>query len=299
MDMHVAMRAQSICVVFTRRPPYHSVAARRWAAARGVEPGASVLLLWPTMPAPDCCPPPCCSGKSTVGRLLSEALKYCFFDTDALIEQAVGKPVPQIFAEDGEEAFRELETKVIRVGAGSLALLASWRLGLVAPGRGWQRGSGPSAEVRGGGHLGAGDGSDQGRDKSSLPLRPCPILRRSHPHPALRHVAAPYPPLRSCPIPPHCCRSSAPSATVWWPRGAVCPRGGRTGATYTAALRSGSTGRPPCWRTASSATAPRPDRCLQRRWGWLPTILWLAGARQCPLACMPAALGPGSAHSHA
>ena len=33
-------------------------------------------------------PPPRPSGKSTVGKLLAKALKYCFFDTDTLIEQA-------------------------------------------------------------------------------------------------------------------------------------------------------------------------------------------------------------------
>eukprot|EP00887_Chlorella_sp_A99_P004650 scaffold4.g4650.t1 len=60
------------------------------------------------------CTPPLDSGKSTVGRLLSQALKYCYFDTDSLIEQAAGKTIPEIFAEDGEEAFRQLETEAIR-----------------------------------------------------------------------------------------------------------------------------------------------------------------------------------------
>ncbi|EFN57649.1 hypothetical protein CHLNCDRAFT_34609 [Chlorella variabilis] len=53
------------------------------------------------------------SGKSTVGKLISQALGYCFFDTDTLIEQLSQKKVSEIFAEDGEESFRELETQVL------------------------------------------------------------------------------------------------------------------------------------------------------------------------------------------
>ena len=56
-------------------------------------------------------------GKSTVGRLLAEELGRPFADTDQLIVDMAGKSIPAIFAEDGEEAFRALEHKVIlRVG---------------------------------------------------------------------------------------------------------------------------------------------------------------------------------------
>lgn len=54
------------------------------------------------------------SGKSTVGKMLAQALGYCCFDTDALIEQAAGKTIPEIFAEDGEAEFRALETQVLQ-----------------------------------------------------------------------------------------------------------------------------------------------------------------------------------------
>lgn len=54
------------------------------------------------------------SGKSTVGRMVSQALGYCFFDTDSLIEQLAGKTIPEIFAEDGEEDFRAIETQVLQ-----------------------------------------------------------------------------------------------------------------------------------------------------------------------------------------
>jgi shikimate kinase len=53
------------------------------------------------------------AGKTTVGRLLADKLGYRFVDTDALIERVAGKTINQIFAEDGEDAFRELEAQVL------------------------------------------------------------------------------------------------------------------------------------------------------------------------------------------
>lgn len=53
------------------------------------------------------------AGKTTIGRLLSQHLDYRFFDTDAVIERAATQPIKQIFAEFGEEAFRQLETQVL------------------------------------------------------------------------------------------------------------------------------------------------------------------------------------------
>ncbi len=49
------------------------------------------------------------TGKTTVGRLLAEELGYTFVDTDLLIEQTSGKGIPEIFATQGEKAFRQLE----------------------------------------------------------------------------------------------------------------------------------------------------------------------------------------------
>jgi shikimate kinase len=57
------------------------------------------------------------AGKSTVGPLLAKLLGTGFTDTDELVEQEAGKPVGDIFIEDGEQAFRALERAMV---AGSL-----------------------------------------------------------------------------------------------------------------------------------------------------------------------------------
>jgi shikimate kinase len=53
------------------------------------------------------------SGKSTVGRLVADGLGVEFRDTDGDIEEAAGKTVSDIFIEDGEPRFRELELEAV------------------------------------------------------------------------------------------------------------------------------------------------------------------------------------------
>jgi shikimate kinase len=53
------------------------------------------------------------AGKTTVGRLLAEKLGIPFTDSDHVIEARAGKPIRQVFADDGEPAFRQLEHEVI------------------------------------------------------------------------------------------------------------------------------------------------------------------------------------------
>lgn len=66
------------------------------------------------------------AGKSTIGALLAESLGTVFADTDTLIERAAGKPIPEIFIDDGEEHFRALErdtvARALREHEGVLAL---------------------------------------------------------------------------------------------------------------------------------------------------------------------------------
>jgi shikimate kinase len=64
------------------------------------------------------------AGKSTVGPVLAERLGVTFLDTDAGIEAEAGKPVSDIFVEDGEDAFRALErAAVARAVAGHPGVL--------------------------------------------------------------------------------------------------------------------------------------------------------------------------------
>ena len=53
------------------------------------------------------------SGKSTIGPLLAAALGVGFRDVDADIEAAAGKPISEIFVDDGEEHFRALERAAV------------------------------------------------------------------------------------------------------------------------------------------------------------------------------------------
>jgi len=54
------------------------------------------------------------SGKSSVGRLVADALGCPLIDLDECIEKAAGKPIPEIFAESGEAGFRKLEAEQLR-----------------------------------------------------------------------------------------------------------------------------------------------------------------------------------------
>ena len=54
------------------------------------------------------------SGKTTVGRVLADALGCPFLDLDDLIVKKAGKTIPEIFAQDGEPAFRQLEARLLR-----------------------------------------------------------------------------------------------------------------------------------------------------------------------------------------
>ena len=69
------------------------------------------------------------SGKSTVGRRLSEELDTSFMDSDAEVELASGMTVRELWERQGESALREAETEVVR-------RLAAEADGIVATGGG-------------------------------------------------------------------------------------------------------------------------------------------------------------------
>ena len=54
------------------------------------------------------------SGKTTVGKVLADFLGCPFMDLDDLVVKKAGKSIPDIFAQDGEPAFREQEAQVLR-----------------------------------------------------------------------------------------------------------------------------------------------------------------------------------------
>lgn len=54
------------------------------------------------------------SGKTTIGALLAQKLNLEFRDTDQIIEREEGKTVSQIFLDEGEDAFRVIEKRVLR-----------------------------------------------------------------------------------------------------------------------------------------------------------------------------------------
>ena len=79
------------------------------------------------------------SGKSKVGRLVATHRGAAFVDTDEIIAEYAGKSIPDIFEQDGEEAFRGLETEAIRtaldgpaeviaLGGGAATRDENWRL---------------------------------------------------------------------------------------------------------------------------------------------------------------------------
>ena len=54
------------------------------------------------------------SGKTSAGRLLAKKLGWDFVDLDALVEERSGRSMGDVFASDGEAAFRALETEALR-----------------------------------------------------------------------------------------------------------------------------------------------------------------------------------------
>jgi len=54
-------------------------------------------------------------GKSTAGRSLAKLLRWCFFDLDFEIESRSGRRICELFEQQGEARFREIESQALRV----------------------------------------------------------------------------------------------------------------------------------------------------------------------------------------
>ena len=77
------------------------------------------------------------SGKTSTGRPLAERLGYGFVDADAVIEQAAGCTIPEIFERDGETGFRELETQVMSAICQRHSLVVATGGGVVTQRKNW------------------------------------------------------------------------------------------------------------------------------------------------------------------
>ena len=78
------------------------------------------------------------TGKSRIGPILARRLGRAYVDTDDLVQEAVGKTIPEIFEKEGEEAFRKIEqacvtaaskmpNSVIALGGGAIAHEPNWK----------------------------------------------------------------------------------------------------------------------------------------------------------------------------
>jgi shikimate kinase len=69
-------------------------------------------------------------GKTAVGRALARSLKMEFIDSDSAIEKTAGKAITDIFADEGEPAFRQMEREFIESGHGDEGTVVSCGGGL-------------------------------------------------------------------------------------------------------------------------------------------------------------------------
>jgi shikimate kinase len=77
------------------------------------------------------------SGKTSTGRPLAERLGYGFVDADAVIEQAAGCTIPEIFEQNGESRFRALETQVLSAISQRHSLVVATGGGVVTQSQNW------------------------------------------------------------------------------------------------------------------------------------------------------------------
>lgn len=65
------------------------------------------------------------AGKSSVARRLNRKFGFDYVDADSYLEEREGRAIAQIFAEDGEEAFRDLESACLKELAGQNRLIST------------------------------------------------------------------------------------------------------------------------------------------------------------------------------
>jgi len=70
-------------------------------------------------------------GKTAVGKELSTMLRMVLVDTDRMVEQADGRTIPEIFAQEGERAFRDKETAAAKRAASMTGVIIATGGGMI------------------------------------------------------------------------------------------------------------------------------------------------------------------------
>ncbi|HHY84725.1 MAG TPA: shikimate kinase [Verrucomicrobia bacterium] len=70
------------------------------------------------------------TGKSSVGQIVAAQLRFTFVDTDDLIESRTGRTISEIFAQQGEPVFRQLENQLVQELASRTGLVIATGGGL-------------------------------------------------------------------------------------------------------------------------------------------------------------------------
>lgn len=71
------------------------------------------------------------TGKTTIGRMVAQRLGFAMLDSDQEIERAQGRTIAEIFAQEGEAAFRALERRFVEGGHPATRTVVSCGGGLV------------------------------------------------------------------------------------------------------------------------------------------------------------------------
>ncbi|MCR4439889.1 MAG: shikimate kinase [bacterium] len=87
------------------------------------------------------------AGKSSLGRALAARLGMTFVDTDQLVEQLTGRRIADIFAQEGEGHFRQLERQVIQIVSSRSGQVAAVGGGAVMDSENWRRLQGSGTTV--------------------------------------------------------------------------------------------------------------------------------------------------------
>ena len=123
------------------------------------------------------------SGKTTVGRLVAEQLQAGFVDVDTILIRKEGKPIAMIFAEKGENAFREMERKEMESALANQAAV-------IAPGGGWAAQPGALDAAKSAGYVIYLKARPETAAARAVPSGTRPMLMGQDPEAAMRELSS-------------------------------------------------------------------------------------------------------------